>query len=59
MLLFVIALAANWKNTRRNLLICGFTLFLIGGAVAGLFLEPEFAKQQLGTRMTLECGFSR
>ncbi|MEO7360819.1 MAG: hypothetical protein ABI120_10845 [Gemmatimonadaceae bacterium] len=44
LLLFVIALASNWKNPRRNLLIVAFTLFLLGGAVAGIFLEPEFAK---------------
>lgn len=44
LLLFVIALVANWKNTRRNLLLGAFALFLIGGAVAGVFLEPEFAE---------------
>ena len=44
LVLFVIALVANWKNTRRNLLLFALTLFLIGGAVAGMFLEPAFAE---------------
>ena len=41
--LFVVALIANWRTTRRNLLLMAFTLFLIGGAVAALLVEPEFA----------------
>ncbi len=44
LVLFVVALVANWKNTRRNLLLSALTLFLIAGAVAGIFLEPEFAE---------------
>ena len=44
MLLFVIALVANWRNTRRELLLSAFTLFLAGGAIAGVFLEPAFAE---------------
>ena len=42
--LFVVALVANWKNTRRSLLLGALALFVIAGAVAGVFLEPEFAE---------------
>jgi hypothetical protein len=42
--LFVVALATNWKTDRRKLMLGAFTLFLIGGVVAGVFLEPMFAK---------------
>jgi hypothetical protein len=41
-LLFVIALATNWKTSRRNLLLVALTLFVIGGLLAGLYLEPTF-----------------
>lgn len=41
--LFIVALAGNWKTGRRNLLLGAFALFLIGGAVAGAYLEPTFA----------------
>lgn len=44
LLLFVVALLANWKNTRRNLLLAALTLFVLAGAIAGIFLEPEFAE---------------
>jgi hypothetical protein len=44
MLLFVVALAANWKTTRRGLLFLALALFLAGGAIAGVFLEPRFAE---------------
>ena len=40
--LFVIALVANWKTPRRKLLLLALTLFVIGGLVAGLYLEPLF-----------------
>ena len=40
--LFVIALVANWKTGRRKLLLLALTMFLVGGLVAGLFLEPVF-----------------
>jgi hypothetical protein len=40
--LFVIALVANWRTPRRNLLLLALTLFVIGGLVAGLYLEPVF-----------------
>lgn len=42
-LLFIVALIANWKTTRRTLLIAAFGLFLIGGLIAGMVVEPEFA----------------
>jgi Sec-independent protein secretion pathway component TatC len=42
--LFVIALIANWKTTRRRLVLAAFALFILGGVLAGFFLEPEFAK---------------
>jgi len=41
---FLVALAANWKTDRRKLLLGAFILFLIGGAAAGLYLEPMFAR---------------
>lgn len=40
--LFVIALVANWKTPRRNLLLLALSLFIIGGLLAGLYLEPMF-----------------
>jgi len=40
--LFVIALIANWTTSRRNLLMIALTLFVIGGLMAGLYLEPTF-----------------
>jgi hypothetical protein len=41
--LFLVALAANWKTGRRNLLLGAFALFLVAGAVAGFYVEPTFA----------------
>ena len=43
-MLFVIALITNWKTRRQKLLLLALTLFLVGGLVAGLYLEPEFAE---------------
>ena len=43
-ILFLVALTGNWKTDRRKLILFAFTLFLIAGAVAGVFLEPMFAK---------------
>jgi hypothetical protein len=40
--LFLIALVANWKTPRRKLLLLALALFVIGGLVAGLYLEPVF-----------------
>ena len=42
-LLFILGLVANWKTPRRLLLIVSFALFVIGGVVAGMFVEPQFA----------------
>ena len=41
--LFLVALIANWKTVRRKLLLAAFSLFIIGGVVAGVYLEPMFA----------------
>jgi hypothetical protein len=43
-ILFVVALIANWKTTRRWLVAGAFALFILGGLLAGMLLEPEFAK---------------
>jgi len=40
--LFVIALVANWKTPRRNLLLLALSLFIIAGLAAGIYLEPMF-----------------
>jgi len=42
--LLLIALITNWKTRRRKLLLFALTLFLIGGLVAGFYLEPLFAE---------------
>jgi hypothetical protein len=42
-LLFIIALIVNWKTQRQKLILFSLTLFIIGGIVAALFLEPLFA----------------
>ena len=42
--LFIAALIANWKTQRRLLLLGSLALFVFGGLIAGLVLEPEFAK---------------
>lgn len=42
--LFVIALITNWKTPRRKLLLLALTLFIVGGLLAGLYLEPMFAE---------------
>ena len=44
LVLFVAALIANWRTTRRNLLLASLALFLVGAVIAGLVVEPEFAK---------------
>jgi hypothetical protein len=45
--LFVIALVANWKTPRRKPLLLALTLFVIGGLVAGLYLEPVFDEMKV------------
>ena len=42
-LLFIIALITNWKTQRRKLIFFALSLFIIGGMIAGFFLEPFFA----------------
>jgi hypothetical protein len=42
-LLFIIALIANWKTQRQKLILFALTLFIIAGLLAGFFLEPLFA----------------
>jgi hypothetical protein len=42
--LFLVALIGNWKTDRRKLIVAAFTLFLLGGVIAGVYLEPMFAK---------------
>ena len=42
-ILFVIALVANWRTSRRWLIVSAFSLFILGGLLAGVLLEPEFA----------------
>lgn len=42
--LFIIALITNWKTQRRKLILLALTLFIIGGLLAGFFLEPTFAE---------------
>ena len=41
-LLLLLALAANWKTARRNLILLAFALFIVAGLAAGLYLEPVF-----------------
>ena len=43
-ILFVVALVANWKTSRRSLVAIGCALFVLGGVLAGVLLEPEFAR---------------
>lgn len=50
-LLYVVALIANWKTQRRALLLASLALFIVAGLIAGLMLEPEFAR-------TVETGYS-
>jgi len=42
--LFLVALISNWKTSRRKLLLGAFALFVIGGVIAGVYLEPMFAR---------------
>lgn len=42
LLLFVLALIANWKTARRNLLLAALGLFVIAGILAMSFLGPMF-----------------
>jgi hypothetical protein len=42
--LFLVALIANWKTNRRKLLLGALISFLIGGVLAGVYMEPMFAR---------------
>lgn len=42
--LLILAIVTNWRTTRRHLLLLSLILFLVGSAVAGLVVEPGFAK---------------
>ena len=42
LILFLIALAVNWKTVRRKFLLAALGLFFIGGIIAMVFLEPTF-----------------
>lgn len=42
--LLLVTIAANWRTTRRSLLLLSLALFLIGSAVAALVVEPGFGK---------------
>jgi len=44
--LFIIALIANWKTRRRNLMLFALTMFLVGGLVMMLLVEPDFAEMK-------------
>ena len=40
--LLIAALVANWRTARRGLLLAALALFIAGGVIAGVFLEPAF-----------------
>ena len=40
----LLALVANWKTTRRGLLLLALTLFVVGSVIAGVVVEPGFGK---------------
>jgi hypothetical protein len=42
--LFLAAIAANWKTRRRGLLLASLGLFILCAVVAGVFMEPAFAE---------------
>lgn len=44
--LFIIALIANWNTRRRNLMLFALTMFLVGGLVMMLWVEPVFAEMK-------------
>ena len=59
-LLLVIALATNWKTQRRNLLLIAMAVFVLGGVVAGVFLEPTFAEMiAVGYRDAIDPALQR
>ena len=42
LLLFLIALVANWRTARRKFILVALGLFIGAGLFAGLYLEPMF-----------------
>ena len=40
----LLALVANWKTTRRGLLLLALALFVVGSVIAGVVVEPGFGK---------------
>ena len=44
LVLLIAALVANWRTARRGMLLVALALFVAGGAIAGVFLEPTFAE---------------
>lgn len=40
----ILVIIANWRTTRRNLLLLSLALFLAGSAVAALVVQPGFGK---------------
>ena len=40
----LLALVANWKSTRRGLLLLALALFVVGSVIAGVVVEPGFGK---------------
>ena len=38
----LVALVANWKTTRRGLMLLALGLFIVGSIVAGMVVEPGF-----------------
>jgi hypothetical protein len=59
-LLLVMALATNWNTQRRNLLLIAMAVFVLGGVVAGVFLEPTFAEMvAVGYRDAIDPALQR
>lgn len=42
LVLLIIALITNWKTVRRKFVLLALGLFVAGGLIAGLYLEPTF-----------------
>ena len=59
-LLLVTALVTNWKTQRRNLLLIALAVFVLGGVVAGVFLEPTYAEMiAVGYRDAIDPALQR
>ena len=43
-ILFVVGLIANWRTSRRNLLLLAAAMFVVGAVLAIFMLMPEFAE---------------